>query len=92
MNVVTGIHFVLFCICTYILSRSKGLGSMQWFNFASALVMFTTSTANILITFRLTGHDARLLFGADFGCRNYLSGGGCSSRKSAFRSQQGRST
>lgn len=50
-----GIHFVLFCICIFILVRNGR--PTQWFILAAAFVMFVLSTADISITFRLMTHD-----------------------------------
>jgi len=58
-----GIHFGLFAICMYILSRNKG--SIHWFIPTSAFVMFAISTADISITFRMMGDNILLLNGSD---------------------------
>ena len=49
----TGVHFVLFCICMFILVRNSLRRPTQWFILVSAFVMFALSTADISITFRL---------------------------------------
>ena len=51
----TGIHFVLFCICMFILVRNRR--PTQWFIFVSAFTMFALSTADISITFQFMTHD-----------------------------------
>jgi len=53
----SGIHFVLFCICMFILVRNRR--STQWFILASAFVMFALSTADISLSFRVMTHDLR---------------------------------
>ena len=53
----TGIHFVLFCICMFILVRNSLRRPTQWFILVSAFVMFALSTADISITFRFMTHD-----------------------------------
>lgn len=55
-----GIHFVLFCICMFILVRNGR--PTQWFILAAAFVMFILSTADISLTFRLTTHDIAVIF------------------------------
>lgn len=59
----TGIHFVLFCICIFILVRNRR--PTQWFILVSAIVMFALSTADIAITFRFMTHDVIDVFGQD---------------------------
>ena len=54
----TGIHFVLFCICMFILIRNRRL--TQWFILVSAFAMFALSTADISITFQYMTHDIKL--------------------------------
>jgi len=50
-----GIHFVLFCICIFILLRNGR--PKQWFILVSAIVMFALSTADVALTFRFMTHD-----------------------------------
>ena len=52
---VIGIHFVLFCVCMFLLIFDRR--PTHWIILGSAFIMFALSTADISLTFRLMTHD-----------------------------------
>ena len=54
---ITGIHFVLFCICVFVLIRERRPAHSQWIILGSAFIMFALSTADVSLTIRLMTHD-----------------------------------
>ena len=53
---ITGIHFVLFCICMFLLIRERRSTHSQWFILGFAFIMFALSTADISLSIRVMTH------------------------------------
>ena len=54
---ITGIHFVLFCICVFLQVLFREKGPTQWIIFGAVFIMFALSTADVSLTIRLMTHD-----------------------------------